>query len=105
MRRFVALVACSLVAGCSGGDGGAAQPAAVRTAAESSRPAVEISLRGDDTRCVVFGHPLSLRGVVRPSGAAVTVRLLATSHPYPVSKPVQSTTTGEGGSFRFTVRP
>jgi hypothetical protein len=35
----------------------------------------------------------------------VTVRLLASEYPYPVSEPVQSTTTAEGGSFSFTVRP
>jgi hypothetical protein len=100
----VALPVCLLVAGCGGGGGGEPQ-AAARPAAQPSRASVEISLRGDDTRRVVFGHPLEFRGVVRPSGDPVTVRLLSSEYPYPVSEPVQSTTTGEGGSFRFTVRP
>jgi hypothetical protein len=63
---------------------------------------IEVSLRGPDTRRVVFDHPLELKGVVRQSGGAtrpMTVRLLDSA------EPVQSTTTGEGGSFRFTVRP
>src|SRR4051794_1057970 len=96
MRRL--FIACVLLAGCGGGS--AEHAATVRTATERAAvPSVEISLRGDDTRRVVFGHPLELKGVVRPNAAPVTVRLLA-SH-----EQVGSTTTAEDGSFRFTVRP
>jgi hypothetical protein len=66
-----------------------------------------VSLRGPDTRRVIFGHDVTLKGVVRqshPTGP-LKVRLLASPYPYPVSEPVDSATTGEGGSFRFTVRP
>ena len=96
MRRF--LIVCALVAGCGGGSEAAP---AVHTAPPQPRSSVEVSLHGPDTRRVVFGHPLELKGRVKqshPTGPA-KVRLLA-SH-----EPVQTTTTGEGGSFRFTVRP
>jgi hypothetical protein len=96
MRR--AFILCVLVAGC----GGSSRPApTVQTAPQPARSSIEVSLHGPDTRRVVFGQPLELEGVVRQSraGGPLTVRLLA-SH-----EPVQSTTTGEGGSFRFTVRP
>src|SRR3954462_8828103 len=106
MRRFPAAAACVFVAGCGGGD--AAQPAAPAPAATQPAPSsAEVSLRGPDTRRITFGHPLELRGSVRqshPSGP-VTVRLLASEYPYPVSEPVQSARTGEDGSFSFTVRP
>src|SRR5436190_4831618 len=96
MRR--GFVACVLLAGCGGGS--AEDTATVRTATErAAAPSVEISLRGDDTRRVVFGHPLELKGVARPKGAPLSVRLLA-SH-----EQVGSTTTASDGSFRFTVRP
>jgi hypothetical protein len=89
------------VVGC-GGSTPAKRVDTARTAPPKPPPSsVEISLHGDDTRRVVFDHPLELKGVVRqshPSGP-LTVRLLA-SH-----EPVQSTMTGEGGSFRFTVKP
>src|SRR4051794_40089601 len=96
MRR--SLIVCALLAGCGGGSEGAP---AVHTAPQPPQSSVEISLRGPDTRRVVFGHPLELRGAVRQSHSTgpARVRLLA-SH-----ETVQSTTTGEGGSFRFTVRP
>jgi hypothetical protein len=97
MRR--AFIVCVLVAGCGGSS--RQHAVTVHTATQPQRSSVEISLHGPDTRRVVFGHPLELKGVVRqshPSGP-VTVRLLA-SH-----EPVDSATTGEGGSFRFTVRP
>lgn len=86
------------MAGCGGGS--AAAPA-VHTVSQEPRSSVEVSLHGPDTRRVVFGHPLELRGVVRQSHPAgpVRVRLLA-SH-----EPVQSTTADGRGSFSFTVRP
>jgi hypothetical protein len=98
MRR--AFIVCLLVAGC-GGSTPSKHTDTIRTATQPAPPSVEVSLHGPDTRRVVFGHPLELKGVVRqshPTGP-VTVRLLA-SH-----EPVDSARTGEGGSFRFTVRP
>jgi hypothetical protein len=100
MRR--ALVLCVLVAGCGGGGSGDAErPSNADTAPQAAPSSVEVSLRGPDTRRVVFGHPLELAGVVRPTGSSEprTVRLLA-EH-----EPVDTTRTGEGGSFSFTVRP
>src|SRR4051812_32907340 len=91
------------VAGCGASGGGGTTAAPVRTA--TARPSVEVSLRGPDTRRVVFDHPLKLDGMVRPGTPPVTVRLLASESPSPVSEPVQSVKTGEGGSFSFTVRP
>jgi hypothetical protein len=102
MRRALIASACVLVAGCGGSDP-PKRAETVRTATQPrpTPPSVEVSLRGEDTRRVVFGHDLEIRGVVRqsrPSGP-LTVRLLASR------EPVESTTTGEGGSFRFTVQP
>src|SRR3954470_17342220 len=107
MRRTAAAMTCVLgVAGCGGPATHIAKPPpTVRTATQPPRPSVEVSLRGPDTRRVVFDHPLTLKGAVRPAKGPVTVRLLATEYPYPVSEPVQTTKTGEGGSFSFTVRP
>jgi hypothetical protein len=106
MRRIPAAVACVLVAGCGGG--GDAKPAAPASAATQPPPSsAEVSLRGPDTRRITFGHPLELRGFVRQSHprGPLTVQLLASEYPYPVSEPIQSARTGEGGSFSFTVRP
>jgi hypothetical protein len=100
MRRAFAVSVCVLVAGC-GGSTHAKHAETARTATQPPRSSVEVSLHGPDTRRVVFGHPLELKGVVRqshPTGP-LTVRLLA-SH-----EPVDSAKTGEGGSFHFTVRP
>jgi hypothetical protein len=100
MRRALTASVCALVVGC-GGSTHAKHADTVRTATQPQRSSVEVSLHGPDTRRVVFGHPLELKGVVRrshPTGP-VPVRLLA-SH-----ETVDSTRTGEGGSFHFTVRP
>jgi hypothetical protein len=94
-----------LVAGCGGGgadpEPGSEPAAPARTATQPALAAVEVSLRGRDLRTVVFDHPLTLTGVARRSkpGAALPVRLLADADR------VDSATTGEGGSFHFTVRP
>jgi hypothetical protein len=98
MRR--ALIVCVLVAGCGGGSKQHAVTT-VKTTTQPRQSSIEVSLHGPDTRRVVFGHPLELNGAVRQSHSSgpLTVRLLA-SH-----EPVDSARTGEGGSFRFTVRP
>src|SRR3954447_26260150 len=105
MRRSAATIACVLVAGCGGASPAKHAATTARTATQPARPSVEVSLRGPDTRRVLFDHALTIKGVVRPSNVPVTVRLLSSESPYPVSEPAQSTKTGEGGSFSFTVRP
>jgi hypothetical protein len=100
MRRVTTAFVCALVAGCGGGDRGATTAAPARTATQPSRPTLEVALRGRDLRTVVFDHPLTLRGVVRPKpAAALRVQVLADA------APTQSVMTGEGGSFEFTVSP
>jgi hypothetical protein len=92
---------CLLLAGC-GGSAPTRRADTTPTAPQPEPPSsVEVSLHGPDTRRVIFDHPLELKGAVRqshPTGP-VTVQLLASG------EPVQSTDTGEGGSFRFTVTP
>src|SRR4051812_39028885 len=106
MRRVLAASVCAFAVGCSGSTGASDRRAATApTAMQPRPPSVEVALRGPGTRRVVFDHPLTLKGVVRPRTAPMTVRLLASEYPYPVSEPVQSVKTGEGGSFSFTVRP
>src|SRR3954452_10590953 len=99
MRR--ALIVCVLVAGC-GGERFAGVPAPVaHTATQPPPSSVEVSLHGEDTRRVVWGHPLELEGVAPPSRppAPATVHLLASR------ERVQTTTADSRGHFRFTVRP
>src|SRR4051812_12002834 len=105
MRRSAATIACVLVAGCGGSTEAMHAATTTRAATQRARPSLEVSLRGPDTRRVVFDHPLTIKGVARPGDLGRTVRLLSSESPYPVSEPVQSTKTGEGGSFSFTVRP
>src|SRR3954454_11872323 len=104
MRRVLTATVCALAVGCGGSTPSGKHAATVPTATQPRPPSVEVALRGPDTRRVVFGHPLTLKGAVRPGRDPVTVRLLASEYPYPVSEPVQSTKTGEGGSFSFTVQ-
>jgi hypothetical protein len=99
MRR-AAIGVCVLVAGCGGSTQAGKPVHSARTATQPARPSIEVALRGPDLRTVVFDHPLTLKGVVRPKPAApLRVQLLADA------APGQSVMTGEGGSFEFTVSP
>src|SRR3954454_19058792 len=101
MRSVAITSLCALAAGCGGSTHTGEPASTVRSATQPARPSIEISLRGRDMRTVVFDHPLSLEGAVHPSAPAtpVRVRLLADG------QPVQSTMSGAGGSFEFSVSP
>src|SRR4051812_9932053 len=100
MRRAATAFVCALAVGCGGSTHADKPGSTARTATQPARPSVEVALRGPDLRTVVFDHPLTLKGVVRPKPAApLRVQLLADA------ARDQSVMTGEGGSFEFTVSP